>query len=156
MNFRVVIAFLALFAALVAGNGARAVQPDEVLKDPALEERARSLSSELRCMVCQNQSIDDSDADLARDLRILVRDRLTTGDTDAQVLDYVVSRYGEFVLLKPRFNLRNALLWSVPAVLLLAGGCFLFVSARSRRRPATGDLTEAESKALDKLLRNGE
>jgi cytochrome c-type biogenesis protein CcmH/NrfF len=156
MNFRVVIAFLALFAALVAGNGARAVQPDEVLKDPALEERARSLSSELRCMVCQNQSIDDSDADLARDLRILVRDRLTAGDTDAQVLDYVVSRYGEFVLLKPRFNLRNALLWSVPAVLLLAGGCFLFVSARSRRRPATGDLTEAESKALDKLLRNGE
>ncbi|MGI6851575.1 cytochrome c-type biogenesis protein [Mesorhizobium sp. 1B3] len=156
MSFGKTLACLVLLVALFAGHAARAVQPDEVLKDPALEERARRLSSELRCMVCQNQSIDDSDADLARDLRIVVRDRLTAGDTDAQVLDYVVSRYGEFVLLKPRFNLRNALLWSVPAILLLAGGFFLFVSARSRKRPATGELTEAESEALDRLLRDGE
>lgn len=156
MRFGKALACLALLVALFSSHAAWAVQPDEVLKDPALEERARRLSSELRCMVCQNQSIDDSDADLARDLRILVRDRLTAGDTDAQVIDYVVSRYGEFVLLKPRFNLRNALLWSVPAILLLAGGCFLFVSARRRERPATGELTEAETKALDRLLHDGE
>lgn len=156
MRFGKAIACLALFGVLFSAPAGWAVQPDEVLKDPALEERARRLSSELRCMVCQNQSIDDSDADLARDLRIVVRDRLTAGDTDGQVLDYVVSRYGEFVLLKPRFNLRNAILWSIPAVLLLAGGCFLFVSARRRERPAGGRLTEAESKALEKLLREGE
>lgn len=153
---RNILASAILVAAVLGGNTARAVQPDEVLKDPALEERARHISAGLRCMVCQNQSIDDSDADLARDLRILVRDRLTAGDSDEQVVDYVVSRYGEFVLLKPRFSMRNALLWSVPAVILLAGGTFLLVSARSRRRPATGELTDAESEALAKLLSNGE
>ncbi|HWK65470.1 MAG TPA: cytochrome c-type biogenesis protein [Rhizobiaceae bacterium] len=156
MRFGKTLVSLALVVALFSGPAAWAVQPDEVLKDPALEARARNLSAELRCMVCQNQSIDDSNADLARDLRVLVRDRLTAGDTDAQVLDYVVSRYGEFVLLKPRFNLRNALLWSVPAVLLLAGGWFLFVSARRRERPSTVELTAAESDALEKLLRDGE
>lgn len=156
MTPRKALACLALAGALLAGNAARAVQPDEVLKDPILEQRARSLSAGLRCMVCQNQSIDDSDADLARDLRILVRDRLTAGDTDEQVIDFVVSRYGEFVLLKPRFNVRNALLWSVPVILLLAGGGFLFVSARRRQRPAGGTLTDAENEALNKLLREDE
>ena len=101
---------------------ALAVQPGEVLADPQLEARARNLSNELRCMVCQNQSIDVSDADLARDLRVLVRERLTAGDSDDEVLDYIVSRYGEFVLLKPRLNLRNALLWGTPVLLLLIGG----------------------------------
>ncbi len=156
MTPRKALACLVLAGALLAGNAARAVQPDEVLKDPVLEQRARSLSAGLRCMVCQNQSIDDSDADLARDLRILVRDRLTAGDTDEQVIDFVVSRYGEFVLLKPRFNVRNALLWSVPVILLLAGGGFLFVSARRRQRPAGGTLTDAENEALNKLLREDE
>ncbi|TIV90162.1 MAG: cytochrome c-type biogenesis protein CcmH, partial [Mesorhizobium sp.] len=117
---------------LLAGT-AQAVKPDEVLADPALEARARALSEGLRCMVCQNQSIDESDADLARDLRILVRQRLVAGDTDQQVMDYIVSRYGEFVLLKPRFSLRNAVLWGTPVLLLLAGGIFIVLSARSRR-----------------------
>ena len=114
-----------------------AVKPDEVLADPALEARARALSEGLRCMVCQNQSIDESDADLARDLRILVRQRLVAGDTDQQVMDYVVSRYGEFVLLKPRFSLRNALLWGTPVLLLLVGGVFIVLSHASRRSLAT-------------------
>lgn len=156
MTVRRFAVFWFLLAALVAGRAAYAVQPDEMLKDPALEHRARQLSAELRCMVCQNQSIDDSDADLARDLRILVRDRLTAGDTDQQVLDYIVSRYGEFVLLKPRFSLRNAILWSVPAVLLLAGGTFLIVSARTRRRPAGDPLTAEENEALARMLKDGD
>ena len=104
--------------AVASAGAACAVQPDEMLADPALEARARALSAELRCMVCQNQSIDDSDADLARDLRVLVRERLIAGDSDAEVIDFVVARYGEFVLLKPRFNLRNALLWGTPVLLL--------------------------------------
>jgi cytochrome c-type biogenesis protein CcmH len=122
-----------------------------VLADPALEARARALSEGLRCMVCQNQSIDESDADLARDLRILVRQRLVAGDTDQQVMDYIVSRYGEFVLLKPRFSLRNALLWGTPVLLLLVGGLFIIVSARSRR-PASTTLSAEEQAALDKML----
>ncbi len=109
-------------------GAALAVKPDEVLADPALEARARALSEGLRCMVCQNQSIDESDADLARDLRILVRQRLVAGDSDQQVMDYIVSRYGEFVLLKPRFNPRNALLWGTPVLLLLAGGVFIVLT----------------------------
>ncbi|MGD9915647.1 MAG: cytochrome c-type biogenesis protein CcmH, partial [Rhizobiaceae bacterium] len=113
-----------------------ALQPDEVLADPVLEARARALSARLRCMVCQNQSIDDSDADLARDLRVLVRERLMAGDTDEQVIDFIVARYGEFVLLQPRFSWQNAALWGAPVVLLAAGGVFLFYSAR-RRRVAT-------------------
>jgi cytochrome c-type biogenesis protein CcmH len=140
----------AIFAILAVGM-AHAVQPDEVLADPALEARARALSAELRCMVCQNQSIDDSDAELARDLRILVRDRLKAGDTDAEVMDFVVSRYGEFVLLKPRFNIRNALLWATPIILLLAGGVFAVIAARSRRR-AEANLSEEEKAELDRIL----
>src|SRR5690554_8189661 len=109
-------AVLTLLLALTPA--ALAVQPDEMLQDPVLEARARSISAELRCMVCQNQSIDDSDAELARDLRILVRDRLQSGATDEEVIGYVVSRYGEFVLLRPTMNMRNALLWGAPLLIL--------------------------------------
>src|ERR1700680_2248492 len=109
-----------------AASVAWAVQPDEILSDPALEARARTLSRELRCMVCQNQSIDDSDASLARDLRIIVRERLKAGDSDAQVLEFLTSRYGEFVLLKPSMSWHNALLWLAPLIVLVAGtGGFL-------------------------------
>ena len=139
--------------ALVAMSPALAVQPDEILKDSALETRARALSRELRCMVCQNQSIDESDADLARDLRVLVRERLVAGDSDTQVLDYVVSRYGEFVLLKARFSLRNAFLWGAPAILLLLGGGFMVYTIRTRRRDEVPALTKDESKALETILR---
>jgi cytochrome c-type biogenesis protein CcmH len=131
---------------------AAAVQPGEALSDPALEARARTLSAELRCMVCQNQSIDLSDAELAHDLRVLVRERLTAGDSDEEVLDYVVSRYGEFVLLKPRFSLRNALLWGTPVLLLLGGIAILLVSQRSRR-PAAQKLSDEETAELDRILK---
>ncbi|TIT22412.1 MAG: cytochrome c-type biogenesis protein CcmH [Mesorhizobium sp.] len=151
---RVTLASLILLLALLFAGAAQAVKPDEVLADPALEARARALSEGLRCMVCQNQSIDESDADLARDLRILVRQRLVAGDTDQQVMDYVVSRYGEFVLLKPRFNLRNVLLWGTPVLLLLVGGTFILLAARSRRSTATAALTAEEQAALDKMLGN--
>ena len=126
-------AMIALLLALVAPSAALAVQPDEILTDPALEARARHLSDELRCMVCQNQSIDDSEAPLARDLRLLVRERLTNGDSDQQVLDFLVARYGEFVLLKPRFELHTLLLWGLPPIALLAGMIALFISARRRQ-----------------------
>lgn len=153
MTARFSLASLVLFLALLFAGAAQAVKPDEVLADPALEARARLLSEGLRCMVCQNQSIDESDADLARDLRILVRQRLVAGDTDQQVMDYIVSRYGEFVLLKPRFNLRNALLWGTPVVLLLVGGIFIVLTARSRRSLATKALSVEEQAALDSILR---
>ena len=131
------LALIALLVALAAPTAALAVEPDEILKDPQLEARARVLSEELRCMVCQNQSIDDSAAPLARDLRLLVRERLTKGDSDSQVLDYLVARYGEFVLLKPRFELQNLLLWGLPPFALVAGMIALFVTARRRQ---TADL----------------
>ncbi len=148
--------------ALLASPLAWAVEPDEVLSDPALEARARLLSKELRCMVCQNQSIDDSAAPLAKDLRILVRERLVAGDTDQQVLDFLVARYGEFVLLKPRFNWHTALLWLGPPGVLLIGA--LALVAISRRRPdaaATGAgngdaLTPDEAARLARLLQSGE
>ena len=127
-----------------------AVQPDEVLSDPALESRARTLSKELRCMVCQNQSIDDSAAPLARDLRVLVRERLTSGDSDQQVLDFLVDRYGEFVLLKPRFVWHNALLWLTPPGVLFGGALVLWLNARRRRGApgAEGRETAAQTPAL--------
>ena len=143
---------LGFAALLLAATAVPAVTPDEMLKDPALEARARELSAELRCLVCQNQSIDDSDAELAADLRVLVRERIAAGDTDEEVLAYVVSRYGEFVLLKPRFNARNALLWGTPVLLLLIGGVVLIVSARGRRRPAGQGLSAEENAALKKVL----
>ena len=132
-----------------------AVQPDEMLQNPALEARARTLSQELRCMVCQNESIDDSDAPLAHDLRVLVRERLKAGDSDAQVLDYLVARYGEFVLLKPRLSWRTAILWGLPPGLLLGGLALLVVAAARRRgrvREPTPDLTPAEQARLKKIL----
>jgi cytochrome c-type biogenesis protein CcmH len=128
------LAVLALVLAVSAGAPAFAVQPDEIMADPAKEARARELSRELRCMVCQNQSIDDSEAPLARDLRILVRERIAAGDSDRQVIDFLVARYGEFVLLKPRFNPHTLLLWLVPPLLLFGGAAALW--RFGRRRPA--------------------
>ena len=148
------LALIALLIALIAPPQAtRAVTPDEILKDPALEARARNLSRELRCMVCQNQSIDDSEAPLAKDLRILVRERLSAGDTDKQVLDYLVSRYGEFVLLKPPLQLQTLLLWAVSPGVLLIGIITLLVIARRRRAaiPPPAPLSEAERARLSSL-----
>ena len=139
---------------LTASAPAFAVQPDEILSDAALETRARTLSGELRCMVCQNQSIDDSDAPLARDLRLLVRERLTAGDSDAQVLDFLTARYGQFVLLKPRFGWDTVLLWGAPAAVLLVGGLAIVLAWRRRRDlsvPATPPLTDDETRRLNEL-----
>jgi cytochrome c-type biogenesis protein CcmH len=124
---------IALLLVLVGASPAGAVQPDEMLPDATLEARARTLSRELRCMVCQNQSIDDSDAPLARDLRILVRERIKSGDSDAQVLEFLTSRYGEFVLLRPSLSLHNIVLWLAPATLLIAGAAGLILASRRRR-----------------------
>ena len=121
---------------LLASPAAHAVQPDEIMSDPAKEVRARELSRELRCMVCQNQSIDDSDAPLARDLRLLVRERIAAGDSNSQVLDFLVARYGEFVLLKPRFERQTMLLWLLAPLLLAGGGLALWLQIR--RRGQTG------------------
>jgi cytochrome c-type biogenesis protein CcmH len=128
-----------------------AVQPDEILQDPAMEARARDISTELRCLVCQNQSIDDSNAPLARDLRILVRERLEAGDSDAEVLDFIVARYGEFVLLKPRLATNTLILWSTPVVLLVLGGLAIFLASR-RRRADPAALTDEEKRRIDVLL----
>lgn len=138
---------------LLISSPALAVLPDEVLSDPALEARARTISAELRCMVCQNQSIDDSNAELARDLRVLVRERVVAGDTDRQVVDFVVSRYGEYVLLKPRFSGRNALLWGAPVVILLCGAAFAFQRVRSRRLVEPQPLSSDEKAALERILK---
>ena len=147
----------AFFLLLVAGS-ALAVQPDEVLTDPGLEGRARALSRELRCMVCQNQSIDDSDAPLARDLRILVRERLTAGDSDKQVIDFLVSRYGDFVLLKPPFAWRTALLWAVPPGLLVIGAAMLWRFARRRTvsESSVPELTADEQRSLSAVMAENE
>src|SRR5512142_2347036 len=120
---------------------AYAVQPDEIMADPAKEARARELSRELRCMVCQNQSIDDSEAPLARDLRLLVRERIAAGDSDAQVIDFLVARYGEFVLLKPRFERQTLPLWLIPPLLLVGGGLALWMHDRRRSRSAVAEAT---------------
>jgi cytochrome c-type biogenesis protein CcmH len=154
MNVKAALALVVLLSALLVHAGsAFAVKPDEMLADPQLEARARGISEGLRCMVCQNQSIDESDADLARDLRLLVRERLKAGDSDAQVVDYVVSRYGEFVLLKPRLSAHTVLLWGAPLALLLVGGLTLFLSARGRRKEAPS-LNAEEQARLDAILRN--
>jgi cytochrome c-type biogenesis protein CcmH len=121
---------------MIGCPAAYAVQPDEIMTDAAKEARARELSRELRCMVCQNQSIDDSEAPLARDLRLLVRERIAAGDSDSQVIDFLVARYGEFVLLKPPFNPHTLLLWLLPPLALAGGGLALWSYARRRARPA--------------------
>jgi len=140
------LAAIALVLAAIASSSSLAVQPEEMLRDPKLEARARELSRELRCMVCQNQSIDESEAPLARDLRLLVRERLSKGDTDQQVLDFLVARYGEFVLLKPPLESKTIILWALPPVALLAGAISLFFAVRRRRtvqlEPATLSIEE--------------
>jgi cytochrome c-type biogenesis protein CcmH len=129
---------------------AHAVQPDEILGDAKLETRARDLSTGFRCLVCQNQSIDESDAPLARDLRILIRERLTKGDSDSEITDFIVARYGDFVLLKPRLTARTAILWATPFLIILVGFALIL-----RRRAASGQNAEsALSEEEQKVLRD--
>ena len=157
----IALGFAVLFAAVAWGGHAHALQPDEILSDPALEKRARGLSAELRCLVCQNQSIDDSDAPLARDLRLLVRERLVAGETDTEVRDFVVARYGEFVLLKPPFSIETLLLWFIPLLALAAAVFILWSSFRAGQAtadepasepPPSSVLTPEEQAKLDALL----
>jgi len=149
------IARLAAVFLLIA-SPALAVQPDEILSDPAMEERAREISKELRCLACQNQSIDDSDAPLARDLRLLVRERLQAGDSDEDTMEFIVDRYGDFVLLRPPFKTSTLILWIGPALILIAG--ILGVVIWHRRRPATAvststaPLSVEEQAKLDRVL----
>src|SRR5262245_18049692 len=147
-------ALLALLLSIVATPVA-AVEPDEILADPALEARARTISQELRCLVCQNQSIDDSNAALAKDLRLIVRERLSAGDSDGAVLAFVEARYGEFVLLRPKLNAHTLLLWLAPLLLLLTTG--VAVMRRTRRGSSCADalapLSPAEQKRLDELIK---
>ena len=148
----------AIFALLVlVSSPLHAVEPREVLADTALETRARNLSKELRCMVCQNQSIDDSEAPLAHDLRVLVRERLQAGDSDKQVISFVVARYGEFVLLRPQLAWHTAALWGLPPAALLIGVAAIVVVLRRRRAPAAeaANLSAAEEARLTELLRDG-
>jgi cytochrome c-type biogenesis protein CcmH len=151
---RILISTL-LAVVLFGASVAHAVQPDEIMADPAKEMRARNLSRELRCMVCQNQSIDDSDASLARDLRLLVRERIAAGDSDSQVIDFLVARYGQFVLLKPRFERETLLLWLLPPLVLIGGGFALWLQARRRARraaPVAAGLTAEEEARLAALM----
>ena len=143
---------LGLLATLAWASAAHAVQPDELLSDRALEGRARTLSAELRCLVCQNQSIDDSDAPLARDLRLLVRDRLKAGDSDSAVLDFVVRRYGEFVLLKPVIAPHTLVLWGGPLVVVIAGIVGLIATRRRSPDRATAPLTDAEAEGIARVV----
>jgi cytochrome c-type biogenesis protein CcmH len=150
------VLLLALLPVLIAPRVVLAVEPGEMLKDATLEGRARALSKELRCMVCQNQSIDDSEAPLAHDLRVLVRERLQAGDTDTQVVDFLVARYGEFVLLNPRLSWHTAFLWGLPPAVLLLGMLAIIVVIRRRRTtpPAEApNLNAAEEARLSDLLR---
>ena len=146
----------ALLLILMTAGPAHAVNPDEILADPALEARAREIGKELRCLVCQNQSIDDSDADLARDLRVLVRERLTEGDSNQQVIDYVVSRYGDFVLLRPPVKSTTYLLWYGPAIILVLGilAIFLFYRRRTASSSGPAPLSDAEKVRLVALMKD--
>ena len=149
------VRFGALLSVLIslAMSPVKAVEPDEVLQDPALEARARHISEGLRCLVCQNQSIDDSAAPLAKDLRVLVRERLKAGDTDQQIEDFVVARYGEFVLLNPRFEPQTFLLWfATPAVLIIALLIVVFAYRRRSAAAAPAKLSDAEERRLKHLL----
>lgn len=143
----------AVLFTLIAATPALAVRPDEMLKDPQQEQRARALSAELRCLVCQNQSIDDSDAELARDLRLIVRERIKAGDNDRQIMTYLVDRYGEFVLLKPRFGWHTLILWAGPFAILLIGGVVVWRQARVKRvAVADAPLSPEEQAALKRAL----
>jgi cytochrome c-type biogenesis protein CcmH len=153
-----IVAVLVVAIGVAGLSPAYAVQPDEIMSDPAKETRARDLSRELRCMVCQNQSIDDSEAPLARDLRLLVRERIAAGDSDAQVIDFLVARYGEFVLLKPRLKPHTLLLWLLPPLALAGGGFALWMHSRRRSRSAATEdqssvkLTSDEEARLQRLM----
>jgi cytochrome c-type biogenesis protein CcmH len=149
-----ILACVFAMAVMMGSSAVYAVQPDEIMSDPAMETRARDLSRELRCMVCQNQSIDDSEAPLARDLRLLVRERIAAGDSDAQVIDFLVARYGEFVLLKPRLKPHTLLLWLLPPLALAGGGFALWTHGRRRSRAAAAEdqsLTAEEQARLERL-----
>jgi cytochrome c-type biogenesis protein CcmH len=158
IQLKQILACVFAIAVMAGSSAAYAVQPDEIMSDPAKELRARDLSRELRCMVCQNQSIDDSEAPLARDLRLLVRERIAAGDSDAQVLDFLVARYGEFVLLKPRLEPQTWLLWLLPPLALAGGGFALWTHSRRRSRFAAAQdqaafkLTAEEEARLEQLI----
>ena len=143
---------LAILAVLATLSPAFALSPDELLKDPALEKRARTISAELRCLVCQNQSIDDSDAPLAKDLRTLVREQLVQGKSDEEVLDFVVARYGEFVLLKPPLTAATVLLWATPFVVLLLAGAMLLTRRKRIAAAPESPLSDAERQALQRAM----
>lgn len=146
--------WIVLSLALFLAAPAHSVQPDEILDDPELEERAREISKELRCLVCRNESIDDSSASLARDLRLLVRERLVEGDTDAQVKTYLVDRYGEFVLLKPIFSMANAALWIAGPLLFVIGLIVSLYYIRARRPETPQTLSDEERAELDQILKD--
>jgi cytochrome c-type biogenesis protein CcmH len=141
-----------LIAALSVMSSTFAVEPDEVLSDSALETRARALSKALRCMVCQNQSIDDSNAPLARDLRLLLRERLKAGESDDEVREFLVSRYGEFVLLEPRLSARTVMLWALPALGFALGGITFLLVSRRKNRIGENPLSPEEKQRLARLL----
>ncbi len=147
---------IALTVAALAGTPAHAVEPDEILSDPRLEARARVISKDLRCVVCQNQSIDDSNADIARDMRLLVRERLVAGDADQQVVDYLVARYGEYVLLNPPFRAATLGLWIGPPVMVVIIGAIIFMAFRAQQHHAPVGVPDpfsaADRRRLDALV----
>jgi cytochrome c-type biogenesis protein CcmH len=147
-------ALLAILVLMAMAVPVHAVQPDEVLDDPALEERAREISKEIRCLVCRNESIDDSNASLARDLRLLVRERLVAGDSDSEVRAFLVARYGEFVLLKPIFSMANAALWFAGPLIFLLGLIASVLYLRRQRTATTEGLSPEEQAELDRLLKD--
>jgi cytochrome c-type biogenesis protein CcmH len=153
----VLSSLITVVIAVAVGSAAFAVQPDEVLPDPTLEARARAISEGLRCLVCQNQSIDDSDAPLAKDLRLLVRERLKAGASDQEIIDFVVARYGEFVLLKPRLSAHTLILWSATPIVFAAGLVFVWLAYRRRMAAAQGltPLSASEKRKLKRLLDEG-
>lgn len=149
---REILAFAALALGLSVSGASAGIQPDEMLKNPALEMRAREVDKELRCLVCQNENIDDSDADLAHDLRVLVRKRIAAGDTNEEVKQFIVARYGDYVLLKPPFDPETYLLWFGPAILLLGGGAIAYLFYRGRSTVPTAPLSADETRRLSALL----
>lgn len=154
-RIRILLGAFAILLPVLASAPALAVNPDEMLSNPVLEDRAREISKELRCLVCQNQSIDDSDAELARDLRILVRERLVAGDDNQEVIDYIVARYGDYVLLNPPLKPETYILWASPVVLVVLALLAVFAFYRRKQRdgsPASASLSKDEQKRLDELL----